>query len=76
MSGDLIRLRNRSKLVKRSLFAIIDLLQGANLFFYSLYGVWGDNFFIKKFQILEKKTSFFITFNLLLIFMLLLLYKP
>ena len=28
-SGDLIRLRNSSKLVERSLFVIIDLLQGA-----------------------------------------------
>ena len=27
--GELIRLKNRSKLVERSLFAIIDLLQGA-----------------------------------------------
>ena len=29
VSGELIRFRNRSKLVERSLFAIIDLLQGA-----------------------------------------------
>ena len=27
--GEIIRLRNRSKLVERSLFVIIDLLQGA-----------------------------------------------
>ena len=29
VSGELFRLRNRSKLVERSLFAITDLLQGA-----------------------------------------------
>ena len=37
VSGDLIRLRNRSKLVKR-IFAIIDLLQGAK--FILLYFKW------------------------------------
>ena len=36
--NDLIRLRNRSKLVERSLFAIIDLLQGAK--FFVLYFIW------------------------------------
>ena len=34
----LIRPRNRSKLVERSLFAIIDLLQGAKFIF--LYFIW------------------------------------
>ena len=53
MSGDLIRLINRSKLVERSLFAIIDLLQGTK----SLYGVLGDDF-QKNFQHLEKTFSF------------------
>ena len=38
VSGDLIRLINRSKLVERSLFAIIDLLQGTKSIF--LYFIW------------------------------------
>ena len=33
VSGELIRLRNRPNLVDRSLFAIIDLLQGAKFIF-------------------------------------------
>ena len=49
MSGDLIRLINRSKLVERSLFAIIDLLlQGAKSILLYLYGVWGDKFLKKS----------------------------
>ena len=67
MSGDLIRLINCSKLVERNLFAIIGLLQGTK----SLYGVWGYGFH-KKFQILEKKYSFFfISFNCLMFLLLL-----
>ena len=44
VSGDLIRLRNRSKLVKENLFAITDLLLGAKFIF--LYFIWrvGDDF--------------------------------
>ena len=38
VSGDLIHLRNRSKLVERSLFAIIDLLQGAK--YILLLSIW------------------------------------
>ena len=38
VSGDLIRLRNRSKLVEGSLFAIIDLLLGAK--FITLFYIW------------------------------------
>ena len=42
VSGDLIRLRNRSKLVERSLFAIIDLLQRAkSIVLYFIWRVWG-----------------------------------
>ena len=44
VSGELIRLRNRSKLVERSLFVIIGLLQGANYILCTVYGVWGDSF--------------------------------
>ena len=53
MSGDLIRPRNRSKLVKRSLCATIGLLQGAK--YILLYFVWrvGDDFH-KNFKVLEK----------------------
>ena len=54
VSGNLIGLRNQSKLVERSLFAIIDLLQGAKLSFFSYYGVWGDDFYFKKIQIKKK----------------------
>ena len=41
---DLIRLRNRSKLVDGSLFALIDLLPGAK--YITLYFIWrvGDDF--------------------------------
>ena len=44
VSGDLIPLRNRSKLVKENLFAITDLLLGAK--FITLYFIWrvGDDF--------------------------------
>ena len=51
VSEDLIRLRNNSKLVKISLFAMIDLLQGVK---FILFNVWEDNCY-KKSQILEKK---------------------
>ena len=63
MSGDSIRLRNRSKIVERSLFAIIELLQGTKFIFCTLYGVWGNDF-PNKFQILEKKFTF-ILFHLI-----------
>ena len=55
----MIRLRNRSKLVERSLFAINGLLQGAKSIL--LYFIWrvGDDF-QKKIQILE--IFFFILF--------------
>ena len=51
VSGDLIRLRNRSKLVEGNLFAIIDLLTRAK--FITLHFAWrvGDDFY-EKFQIL------------------------
>ena len=54
MSGELIRLKNRSKFVERSFFAIIHLLQAAKSI--RLYFIWrmGDDF-PKKLQILEKK---------------------
>ena len=72
VSGDLIRLRNQSKLVERSLFAIIDLLQGAkSILWYFIWFVGG--WFSYKISIFRKKISFcFITFNFL---MLLLLHK-
>ena len=38
VSGELNRLRSRSKLVERNLFARIDLLQGAKFIF--LYFIW------------------------------------
>ena len=38
LSGDLIRQKNRSKLVEGSLFAIIDLLLGTK--FITLYLIW------------------------------------
>ena len=42
LTRDLIRLRNRSKLVERSLFAIIDLLQGTkSILLYFLWRVGG-----------------------------------
>ena len=63
VSGDLIRLRNCSKLVERSLFAIIDLVQGRKSNFSYLYDVCGDDFYI-KFQILEKKNSLFLLIQL------------
>ena len=70
MSGGLIRLISRSKLVERSLFAIIDLLQGAKFFLLYLYGVWGDEF-IKK-----SSLDFFFSFCFLsnLVFFMLLYY--
>ena len=60
---DLIRLRNRSKLIQGSLYAIIDLLQGAKSIL--LYFIWrvGGIIFKKKIQILEKKI--FILFYLI-----------
>ena len=56
MSGDLIRLRNRSKLVEESLFAIIDLLLGANSI--TLYFVACGDDFHKNSQIENKKFFF------------------
>ena len=58
INGDLIRLRNRSKLVKGSLFAIID--SERNLSLCTLLGIEGGGgggvrFFKKKSQILKKK---------------------
>ena len=67
VSGMLIPLRNRSKLVERSLFSTIDLLQGAKSIFCTLNGVWGDDFH-KKFQILEFFSSIrFNEFNFLML---------
>ena len=41
-----------------------------NLSFYTLYGVWGDDFH-KSLQILEKNfIIFFLTFNFLMLFLL------
>ena len=51
MSGDLFRLRNCSKLVERSLFAIIDLLQGAKSILLYLIGRVGGMIFIKNFKL-------------------------
>ena len=53
--GDLTRLRNRSKSVERSLFAIIDLLQAAKSIV--LYFLWrvGDDFHQKIFKFQKKK---------------------
>ena len=59
-----MRLRNRSKLVKRSLFAIIDLLQGAKSIVLNLNGVWGDDF-QKKISNFRKKIFHFILFHLI-----------
>ena len=64
---DLIRLRSRSKLVEGSLFALIDLLQGAkSIFLYFRWRVGGDFrkniYFVSKtyiFQIKEKTYIFF-----------------
>ena len=50
-------------MVERSLFAIIDLLQGAKTFvFYSIWRV-GGSFSQKQFQILEEKKFHFISFR-------------
>ena len=46
MSGDLIRHRNRSKLVEKSLIAIIDLLQGAKYKYFVVYMACGGTFSI------------------------------
>ena len=60
-----MHVRTRSKLIERSLFVIIHLLQGAMLAFLFFYGVWRDDF-LKKSQILEENNSFyFITFIVL-----------
>ena len=58
VSRDLIRLRKRSKLVERSLFAIIDLLHGAKSIVLILYGVWGDNFHRNLFNFFFRKIFF------------------
>ena len=66
MSGDLIRLISRSKLVERSLFAIIDLLQGTKSIFLYFILRMGDDFHKKLISNLRKKNSFhFISFNFL-----------
>ena len=64
VSGELIHLRNRFKLVKRSLFAIIGLLQGAK--FILLDFIWrvGDGFSKKK-NSNFRKLVFFILFYLI-----------
>ena len=68
MCGDLIRLRNRSKLVERSLFAIIDLAK--SILFYFIWRVGGG---LKKFKF--KKKIFLFYFNTINFIMLLLLHK-
>ena len=58
LSGDLILLRNRSKLVEESLLAIIDFLLGAKSFTLCfLWRVGGQK------NLILKKFHFFITFN-------------
>ena len=65
MSGDLIRLLNRSKLVERSLFAIIDLLQGTKINLFVLIMACGGMIFIKNFKV-KKKVVHFILFHFIL----------
>ena len=55
VSGELIRLRNRSKLVERNLFAILICCKERSISFCTLYG---GMIFIKKIQTLEKKIHF------------------
>ena len=52
---DLIRLRNRCKLVERSLFAIIDLLQGAKTILLNFIWRVGGRFSLKNSNFREKK---------------------
>ena len=80
VSGDLIRLRNRSKLAQGSLYAIIDLIIGAK----SITSIWlrfcqwfllnmaCGGMFLEKIS-LKKIDFYFIAFIFL---MLLLLHKP
>ena len=63
VSGDLIRLRNCSKLVEGSLFAIIDLLLAMKFVLMYIIGRVGDGF-LKKYQ--PRKHTFSITYNLFL----------
>ena len=62
LTRNLIRRINRFKLVERSLFAIIDLLQGAKSNF--LYFIWRVGGWFKKNQILEEKKFHFVLWNL------------
>ena len=59
INGDLIRLRNRSKLVKGSLFAIID--SERNLSLCTLLGIGGGGGYdsLKKISNFEKKIGSF-----------------
>ena len=70
--GELISLRNRSKLVQGRLFAIIDLLLEAK--FITLYFIWcvGGMIFTENSQVFSFY-FLFLTFNY---FMLLLLHIP
>ena len=61
VSGDVIRLGNRSKWVEGSLFAIIDLLLGAE-FIISYFMTCGGMIFTKNLKF--KKNSFHFIFNL------------
>ena len=74
VSGELIPLRNRSKLVERSLFAVINLLQGAKSISFVIYMSCGGMIFMEKNFKFQKK-NFFFTFIFLMIFMFLLLHK-
>ena len=66
VSGELIRLRNRSKLVERSLFAIIDLLQGAkSILLCSIWRVGGWFLFLKNSNFRKKNFIIFFSFNFL-----------
>ena len=64
LSGDLFRLRIRSKLVEGSLFAIIYSLLEAK--FITLYFIWrvGEDNFHKKSQIRKKNSIYLIFFTL------------
>ena len=58
---NLIRLRNRSKLIERSLYVIVDLLIGAKTIL--LYCIWRVGIvFITKIQI-KKSFNLYFTFN-------------
>ena len=68
VSADLIRLRNLSKLVEGTLFAITDLLLEAKSIVLNFMWRWGGGGVFSL-----QKNSCFITFNF---FMLLLLHRP